>query len=58
MKKPFKKRFDYSRIGFIWAWPPIVRKHFVGTVSTYKWGWKKKAKPDPVQQQTIKEILD
>jgi hypothetical protein len=46
MKRPFKKHYDFSIFGF----------HFVGTVSTHKWGWKKKIKVS-AEQQVIKEVL-
>jgi hypothetical protein len=43
MKKPrFKKSFNYSRIGIVWRGliPHLVRLHYVGTVSTFPFGWK------------------
>jgi hypothetical protein len=46
--KPFKKRFDFQ---FLWF-------HLRGTISTHKWGWKKKQKPPIVQQETIPGVFE
>ncbi len=52
--KRFKKRFDYSRLGIVWEGiiPHLVRLHYIGTVSTYRWGWKKKPKRPDAEQIT------
>ena len=44
--KHFKKRYDFKLFGF----------HFKGTVSTYKWGWKKKTKTPEAVQEKIPEV--
>jgi len=43
--KRFKIKYDFK---FLWF-------HFKGTVSTYKYGWKKKVKKDSEQVEIIFE---
>ena len=46
MKKPFKKKFNFNKFGY----------HIQGTISTYRWGWKKKPKTPEAVQEKIPEV--
>jgi hypothetical protein len=54
MSKRFKQHFDFVRIE-LHEWR-FVCVHYVGTKSTYKFGWKKKKAIPEVEQFNFKEI--